>query len=66
MVNHRVLGPAEARVLATVGVLLLAMTAVILQWPKLLAIPAGVMLAWVAVSLLVRAAKLGIYRRRGQ
>ena len=66
MVNHRVLGPAEARVLATVGVLLLAMTAVILKWPSVLAVPAGVMLAWVAVSLLVRAAKLGIFRRRGR
>jgi cardiolipin synthase A/B len=66
MVNHRVLGPAEARVLAIVGVLLLAMTAVILKWPRVFAVPAGVMLAWVAVSLLVRAAKLGIFRRRGR
>jgi len=64
IVNHRVLGPAEGRVLATVGVLLLVMAAVILRWPGVLVFPAGVVLAWVAVSLLVRAARLGIYRNR--
>jgi cardiolipin synthase len=66
IVNHRVLGPAEARVMASVGVLLLVMTGVIVKWPRMLAVPVGVMLAWVAVSLLVRATKLGIYRRRGR
>ena len=66
MTNHRVLGPAEARVMASAGVVLLVLMGVILQWPKVLAVPAGVMLAWVAVSLLVRAAKLGIFRRRGR
>ena len=64
--NHRVLGPAEARVMLSAGLLLLALTAVVLKWPKVLAVPAGVMLAWVAVSLLVRSAKLSIYGRRGR
>ena len=64
IVNHRVLGPAEARVMASVGVLLLVMTGIIVKWPRMLAVPVGVMLAWTAVSLLVRAVTLGIARRR--
>ena len=64
MTNHRVLGPAEARVMASVGVMLLALTGVVLQWPKVLAIPVGVMLGWVASALLVRVVKLTVYGRR--
>jgi cardiolipin synthase A/B len=64
--NHRVLGPAEARVMANAGVVLLVLMGVIVQWPKVLAMPAGVMLGWVAVSLLVRSARLSLRRRRGQ
>ncbi|HEX6313393.1 MAG TPA: phospholipase D-like domain-containing protein, partial [Gemmatimonadaceae bacterium] len=64
MTNHRVLGPAEARVMASAGVALLVLTGIIVKWPKVLAIPVGVMLGWVAISLLVRVAKLSIYGRR--
>ncbi len=62
--NHRVLGPAEARVMASAGAALLVLAGVIVKWPKVLAIPVGVMLGWVAISLLVRVARLGIYGRR--
>jgi cardiolipin synthase len=62
--SHRVLGPAEARVMASVGVVLLALTGIILQWPKVLAIPVGVMLGWVASALLARVIKLSIHGRR--
>ena len=64
--NHRVLGPAEARVMASAGVVLLALTGVIVHWPKVFALPVGVMLGWVAISLLVKAATLTIHRRRGR
>ena len=66
IVNRRVLGPAEARVMASVSVVLLVVTGVVVRWPMVLAVPVGVMFAWVAVSLLVRAARLGIYRRLGR
>jgi len=64
MTNRRVLGPAEARVMASAGVALLAVTAVIVKWPKVLAIPVGVLLGWIAISLLVRVVKLKIHGRR--
>ena len=64
MTNRRVLGPAEARVMASTGVALLAVTAVVVKWPKVLAIPVGVLLGWVAISLLVRVVKLNIHGRR--
>jgi cardiolipin synthase len=62
--NHRLLGPAEARVMATVGALLLVVTAVIVHWPRVLAIPAGLVLGWVAASLLLRSAGLVLRRKR--
>ena len=64
MTNRRVLGPAEARVMASAGVALLAVTAVIVKWPKVLVIPVGVLLGWVAIALLVRVVKLNVYGRR--
>jgi cardiolipin synthase len=56
--NHRVLGPAEARVMASAGLLLLAVSGVAMTWPKVVAIPLSVILGWVALSLLFRAATL--------
>jgi hypothetical protein len=44
--------------------MLLALAGVVLQWPKVLAIPVGVMLGWVASALLVRVVKLSVYGRR--
>jgi cardiolipin synthase A/B len=61
--NHRVLGPAEARVMASAGVMLLVLTAVIAWWPKALAIPVAVILAWLGISLFVRAARLRLHRK---
>lgn len=58
MRHHRALGPAEARVMASVGAVLLVVTGTIVWWPRLLAIPVGVMLGWIALSLLFRAVRL--------
>jgi cardiolipin synthase len=65
--NHRVLGPAEARVMGSAGLLLLAVSGVAVMWPRVVAIPLAVILAWVALSLFFRAATLnfkGKGRRR--
>jgi cardiolipin synthase len=62
--NHRVLGPAESRVLAGTGLLLLAVAVVAALWPKVLTIPLSVMTGWVALSLLVRAYQLRTPPRR--
>ena len=56
--NRRVLGPAEARVMATAGLLLLVVSAVAMKWPRVVSIPLSVVLGWVALSLFFRAATL--------
>jgi cardiolipin synthase A/B len=58
--NHRELGPAEARVMAGAGATLLAVTAALLIWPRAFTVPASVLLGWVAISLLLGAARLGL------
>jgi hypothetical protein len=56
--DHRVLQPADARVLLTMGIVLMAIAGVVLRWPRLLAIPAAILLAWVGGALVVRASRL--------
>jgi cardiolipin synthase A/B len=58
MSHRRALGPAESRVMAGVGAVLLLMTGLIVWWPRLVAIPLGVGLGWMALSLLFRAVRL--------
>ena len=64
MTNHRVLGPAEAKIMGVVGAFLLGLAAVFALWPKWIGIPVAVLGAWLAISLLVRAYKLYVSRRR--
>jgi cardiolipin synthase len=58
--NHRVLGPAEARVMVTTGLLLIVLSGVAMKWPRVVAIPLSVVLGWVALSLFSRAATLHV------
>jgi cardiolipin synthase len=61
--NRRVLGPAEARVMASAGLLLLVVSAVAMKWPRVVSIPLSVVLGWVALSLFFRAATLRLQGR---
>ena len=56
--NHRALGPAESKVLALGGGLLLVIASVAVAIPKLLTIPVAVLAGWMATTLLVRAWRL--------
>jgi cardiolipin synthase len=56
--NRRPLGPAEARVLAMAGLLLLGVAVSIVLWPWLWAVPLAVSAAWIALSLILQAWKL--------
>jgi cardiolipin synthase A/B len=56
--NSRILGPAEARITALAGVLLLALAVVGFFMPRGLSIPLALLCGWVAVSLLIRTYKL--------
>jgi cardiolipin synthase len=53
--SHRVLGPAEARILGAAGAGLLLLAAVAARWPLLIAVPLAALSAWVALALFIRA-----------
>jgi cardiolipin synthase A/B len=62
--NRRVLEPVEARIMVTVGVLLLALAILFAYFPRLIAYPLIVINLWFAVALLYRGYKL--QRQKGQ
>jgi cardiolipin synthase len=60
--NHRVLGPAETRIMITVSLILLALALISVLWPRWIAFPIALFSIWVAASLLIR--NYRIYRNR--
>jgi cardiolipin synthase A/B len=56
--NRRVLGPAEARIMAGGGVLLLILAVLAVLWPRVITVPLSILGIWVALSLLIRAYRL--------
>lgn len=60
--NRRVLDPVEARIMVTVGTLLLAIALLFGFHPAILAGPAVVVLAWVGLTLLYKAYR--VHRKR--
>ena len=56
--NHRALGPAEAKVMAAGGSLLVLLAAVAIAVPRAITLPLALLSLWVAATLLVRAWRL--------
>ncbi len=56
--NHRLLGPAEAKVMVAAGLLLLGLSIVALLWPFWIIAPFAIFGVWAALALLIRAYKL--------
>ena len=56
--NRRALGPAEARLMAIAGLVLLLLTVVALLWPRVAVVPFAAIAVWVAVALFLRAWRL--------
>jgi cardiolipin synthase len=56
--NHRILGPAEARITGIGGLLLLTLAAIGIFLPRGLSIPLAVICGWLAVSFLIRTYKI--------
>ena len=56
--NHRVLGPAEARVTGTAGMLLLSIALAFYFWPRWTVVPLMIVCAWIGLALLIRTGKL--------
>ena len=63
LTEQRVLANTEARVVAIVGLALVALTVVGLLWPLVIAIPVAVVLLWMSISLLIRAHSLRMQRK---
>lgn len=59
--NHRVLEPADARVVAGAGAILVAAAVAVTLWPRLFAIPFAVLSVWFGWALLVRAYRLHLH-----
>jgi cardiolipin synthase A/B len=66
MTGRRLLGPAEARIMGAAGILLLVLGALALLWPRVLAIPLGIVAVGLAVNLLIRALWLRHERMAGR
>jgi cardiolipin synthase len=62
--NRRVLGPAEAGLMAGTGLALLVLAAAVIAWPLIIALPLAALGVWMALSFLVRATELRAERRR--
>lgn len=61
--NHRTLGPAEAKVMAIGGLLLMALSLLAVVYPLVIMLPLAALGAWVATTLLIRAIRLRDGRR---
>jgi cardiolipin synthase len=66
--DHRVLGPAEAKLMASAGATLLVVAALAAWWPWLVAAPLAGLGGWMALALLLRAWRLKLWAspRRGE
>jgi cardiolipin synthase len=58
LTNRRVLGASEAGLTARVGAILLGLAVAFVIWPEVVAVPAGLLAAWIGIAFLVRAWKL--------
>jgi cardiolipin synthase len=56
--NRRVLGPAEARLMAMAGGFLLGLSIIAVKWPRGITYPLAFIGTWVAIALFIRAYKL--------
>jgi cardiolipin synthase len=66
LTDRRVLGPAEARVMVSAGLLLLALTLVAVFFPRWITIPFAVVGLWTALALFWRSYKLHATERQSQ
>ena len=58
IINRRALGPAEAKVMAISGLLLLAVSLMAIAYPLVVMFPLAILGSWIAATLLIRAFRL--------
>jgi cardiolipin synthase len=64
--NRRALGPAEATVLSSGGLLLLILAITAVLWPWVITVPLAILAGWIGVALLGRAYKLRFPKKKRQ
>jgi cardiolipin synthase len=64
--NRRMLGPAEAGVTLKIGLVLTVLSILGMIWPRVVAVPIGIVAAWIGLSLLVKAWRLHNSEPRGE
>jgi len=64
--NRRVIGQSEAGMMAVVGTVLVAITAIGLLWPMVLAAPIVLFAGWIGIALVFRAIRLSKTARSGE
>ena len=62
--NRRLLGPAEAKIMASSSLVLGVLTVVAILLPRVITVPLAVISGWVAIALMVRAYRLGRRSRK--
>ena len=62
--NHRILGPAESKIMVAAGAVLLALALLGVLWPRWLTIPFALISGWLAVSLFIGGYRLYRTRRK--
>jgi cardiolipin synthase len=65
LTRRRVLGPADANVLAVAAVVLIAVAVVGIVWPWVLAVPLAAVTGWVGTVMGLRALRLWRGRKGG-
>ena len=63
MTSRQILGPAEAPIMFTAALVLLALTVIAMISPVLISIPIAVLAGWTAVTLLIKAFRLRFRKR---
>jgi cardiolipin synthase len=63
-ITQRALAPAEARSLASIGLLMLVVTVLSVATPRVVSVPVGLFLGWIGVALLARSRRLRRQQRR--
>lgn len=56
--NHRILGPAEAKMMVVASTVLLLLSIVAVLWPRVVTVPLAILGAWIAAALLIRSYRL--------
>ncbi len=56
--SRRLLGPADAKIMFSAGIILLALAVLAVLWPRVLAVPFALLSIWFALVLLLRAFRI--------